>query len=60
MASIKKGEELTLLSIVMKMTREKKSSVGKHLRLMQKRINGGQKLNTKRMMAHFFPQTSRL
>ena len=59
MASIKKREELTLLSIVMKMTREKKSSVGKHLRLMQKRINGGQKSNTKRTMEHFFLQTSR-
>lgn len=58
MASIKKGEELTLLSIIMKMIREKKR-VGKHLRLMQKRINGGQKLNTKRTMEHLFLQVNR-
>lgn len=60
MASIKKRRGTYSVVYSYENDKGEKSSVGKHLRLMQKRINGGQKLNTKRMMAHFFPQTSRL
>lgn len=60
MASIKKRRGTYSVVYTYENDKGEKSNVGKHLRLMQKRINGERKLNTKRMKEHFCLQTSRL